>query len=113
LTLEAGEADASSRGSGGWRETIQALKDASIEFEMVSDNGDAAFIAIKDAYFNGTSVDVIALDGPEATAGNEGLRIIAAVSSFSRSEPLEDAVTISVTLKPTPNSDATPAWYTS
>tara|TARA_R110000824_G_scaffold741_4_gene4602 strand:+ start:5868 stop:6311 length:444 start_codon:yes stop_codon:yes gene_type:complete len=113
LSLEAGEADASTRGSDGWRETIQALKDGSIEFELAADSSDAAFTAIKTAFFDGTSIDVVALDGPQATAGSQGLRMIAAVSAFSRSEPLEDTVTVSVTLKPTPNDDTTPVWYTS
>lgn len=113
LSLEAGEADASTRGSDGWRETIQALKDGSIEFELAADSTDAAFTAIKSAFFDGTSIDVLALDGPQSTTGSQGLRMIAAVSAFSRSEPLEDTVTVSVTLKPTPNDDTTPVWYTS
>ena len=35
LNLEAGEADVTTRGNAGWRATIAALKDGSIEFEMV------------------------------------------------------------------------------
>lgn len=112
LSLEAGEADASTRGSGGWRETIQSLKDAGIEFEMADDNTDAAFIAIRTAFFNGTSIDALALDGDSGTSGSQGLRIIAAVSAFSRNEPLEEVVTESITLKPTPNSDSVPVWFT-
>jgi len=112
LSLEAGEADASTRGSGGWRETIQSLKDGSVEFELAADSADTAFTAIKDAYFDGTNIEVLVLDGPSATAGSQGLRATMAVSSFSRSEPLEDTVTVSVTLKPTPNDDASPTWFT-
>jgi len=112
LSLEAAEADASTRGSGGWRETIQSLKDAGLEFEMANDSADAAFTAIKDAFINGTSVDVLVLDGPVATTGSQGLRMISAVSAFSRSEPLEEVVTVSSTLKPTPNADSVPVWFT-
>ena len=112
LSLEAGEADASTRGSGGWRETIQSLKDAGIEFEMAADSSSTVFDAIKDAFFDGTSLDVVALDGGSGVSGSEGLRMIAAVSSFSRNEPLEETVTISVNLKPTPNDDTVPVWFT-
>jgi hypothetical protein len=51
LNLEASEADVTTRGNAGWRATLAALKDASIEFEMVWDTADAAFTAIKDAFF--------------------------------------------------------------
>jgi hypothetical protein len=112
INLEAAEADASSRSSAGWREYIQSLKDASVEFEMMNDSADTAFTAVKNAFINGTAIEVLVLDGPDATTGSQGLRMTAAVSGFSRSEPLEEAVTISVTLKPTPNTDAVPAWYT-
>ena len=36
LNLEAGEADVTTRGNAGWRATIAALKDGSIEFERHS-----------------------------------------------------------------------------
>ena len=112
VSLEAAEADASSRSSGGWRETIQSLKDASIEFEMVNDSADSGFTAVKNAFIDGTNLEVLALDGPVATTGSQGLRMTSAVSAFSRSEPLEETVTVSTTLKPTPNTDSVPVWFT-
>lgn len=112
MSLEAAEADASTRSSGGWRETIQSLKDAGLEIEVANDSADTAFTAIKDAFINGTNLEVLILDGPVATVGSQGLRMTCAVSAFSRSEPLEELVTVSATLKPTPNDDAVPAWYT-
>ena len=51
LNLEASESDVTTRGNAGWRATIAALKDGSIEFEMVWDTADADFVAIKDAFF--------------------------------------------------------------
>ena len=57
LNLETGEADVSTRGNNGWRATVGTLKDASIEFDMIWDTGDSDFTAIKDAFFNGTTVD--------------------------------------------------------
>jgi hypothetical protein len=111
LNLESGEADASRRGTGGWRETLMTLKDGSIEFELVYDNTDAEFVALKDAFLASTPVDMLALDGDVTVSGNQGLRIIAQVTSFSRNEPLEEALTVSVTIKPTPNPDSPPTWF--
>ncbi|MFO0490811.1 MAG: phage tail tube protein, partial [bacterium] len=52
LNLEAGEADVTTRANSGWRATVATLKEASVEFEMVWDTGDAGFTAIKNAFFN-------------------------------------------------------------
>ena len=53
LNLETGEADVTTRGNNGWRQTIATLKDGSVEFEMVYNTSDAAFTAIKDAWLAG------------------------------------------------------------
>jgi TP901-1 family phage major tail protein len=101
LNLEAGEADVSTRGTGGWRATVATLKDASIEFEMVWDSADADFAAIRDAFLNRTAIDMAVMDGDITATGSQGLRAECAVTNFSRNEPLEEAVTVSVTIKPT------------
>ena len=105
LNLEAGEADAGRRGSGGWRETLMALKDGSVEFELVYDNADAEFTALKDAFFNGTTVELAVMDGDIATTGTQGLRATMSVVNFSRNEPLEEALTVSVTVTPAPSAN--------
>ena len=109
LNLEAGEADATTRGNNGWRATLATLKDGSIEFEMIWDTADAEFTAIKDAFFNKTPVELAVLDGDVATTGSQGLRAAMAITNFSRNEPLEEAISVSVTAKPT-YSDNPPAW---
>lgn len=114
LTLQTSkdEADASTRGGGGWKEYLQGLKDITIEFEMLYDPSDTAFAAMQSAYLNNTTVEVWALDGDSSTNGNQGPRFTAMVSGFETSQPLSDAVVTSVTLRPTPNADANPAWET-
>jgi len=102
LNLEAGEADVTTRANDGWRATIATLKDASVEFGMVS--------AIQDAYFDGTSIEFAVMDGRIETEGSEGLRATMAVTGFSRDEPLEEAITVTVTIKPT-YADNPPEWY--
>ncbi|MEL6741063.1 MAG: phage tail tube protein [Planctomycetota bacterium] len=52
LSLEAGEADVTTRANSGWRAVVATLKEASVEFEMVWDTADAGFGAVKDAYLN-------------------------------------------------------------
>lgn len=108
LNLEAAEVDATRRGSGGWREILSGLKDASIEFELVYDPEDAHFQAIKDAYFQNDTLEIAALDAPVAENG-EGLRAVMSVINFSRNEPLEEVLTVNVTLKPAPN-ETPPSW---
>lgn len=43
LTLEAGEADVTTRANQGWRATAPTLRECSVEFEMVWDPADAGF----------------------------------------------------------------------
>ena len=111
LNLEAGEADVSTRGNGGWRANIATLKDASLEFEMVWDTADDDFTAIRTAFLTNGSIEFAVLDGGSAVAGSQGLRALMAITNFSRSEPLEEAITVSVTAKPTYSTDP-PEWMT-
>jgi hypothetical protein len=111
LNLEKGEADVTTRATNGWRATVGTLKDGSVEFEMVWDTQDAGFTAIKDAFFNGTPIDMAVMDGDITASGSQGLRAEFSVISFTRNEPLEEAITVSVTLKPTYSANA-PTWMT-
>ena len=105
LNLETGEADVTTRANQGWRATVATLKDGSVEFEMVWDTEDAGFAAIKNAYFNNTAIALAILDGENGS----GLDADFSITNFSRSEPLEEAITVSVTAKPTYSTRA-PAW---
>ena len=97
LNLEAGEADVTTRANAGWRATVATLKEASVEFEMVWDTGDAGFTAIKNAFFNNSAIGMQILDG----ASGQGLQADFSITNFSRSEALEEAITVSVTAKVT------------
>ena len=108
LQQENGEADITTRANNGWRATAATLKEATIEFEMVWKPSDAAFTAILNAWLNATEIALVALDGAEDAAGSQGLASNFSVTSFTRNEPLEEAVTVSVTLKPSSIID----WYT-
>ena len=105
LSLEAGEADVTTRGNDGWRAIVATLKEASVEFEMVWDTGDAGFDAIKDAYLGNDIIGFQILDGDSG----EGLQADFMITSFSRSEALEEAIMVSVTAKVT-YSTTPPSW---
>ena len=105
LSLEAGEADVTTRGNDGWRAIVATLKEASVEFEMVWDTGDAGFGAIKDAYLGNDIIGLQILDGDSG----EGLQADFMITSFSRSEALEEAIMVSVTAKVT-YSTTPPSW---
>ncbi len=107
LNLETGEADVTTRGNQGWRATVATLKNGSVEFEMIWDTSDAGFTAIREAYFNNTAIALAILDG----ANGEGLDADFSITNFTRNEPLEEAMTVSVTAKPTYSTRA-PAWVT-
>ena len=105
LSLEKGEADVTTRGNEGWRATVGTLKEGSVEFEMLWDTADAGFNAIQQAYFNDTPLAFAILDGENG----HGLDADFAVMNFSRTEALEEAMAVSVTIKPTYSTRA-PAW---
>jgi len=105
LNVEKGEADATTRANSGWKATVAALKDGSIEWEMVWDTDDAGFTAIKNSFFDDTIIGLQILD----TDGGEGLQADFMVTNFSRSEPLEGVMTVSVTVKIT-YSATPPSW---
>ncbi len=105
LNLETGEADVTTRANAGWRATVGTLKEASVEFEMVWDTADAGFTAIKNAFFNNEPIGLQILDGE----GGQGLQADFSITNFSRSEPLEEGISVSVTAKVT-YSDTPPQW---
>jgi hypothetical protein len=111
LNLTKGEADVTTRANSGWKATAGTLKEGSIEFEMMWDTADAGFTAIQQAYFNNTSIGIAAMDGDIATNGSQGLWADCMITDFSRDEPLEEAISVKVTAKPTYSANP-PIWKT-
>lgn len=108
LSLESGEADITTRAAAGWKMSVATLKEASLEFGMVYDTGDADFTAFQTAFIENTPLALFVTDG----AGS-GLDADWTITAFSIEQPLEEAMTVSVTAKPTNiggNSGRAPAW---
>jgi predicted secreted protein len=100
-TVNKGEADVSTRGGGGWKATVGTLKDASIEFEVVYDDADEAVQALLEAFIDDTVLGLAVAKGDITQNGTEVFMADCAVLKFDEKEPLENAITISVTAKPT------------
>ena len=99
LNLEAGEADVTTRGNSGWRATAPTLRECTVEFEMLWKPGDAVFEAIKTAFLTSGSVALAVLDQKQTVDGAQGPLGDFSIINFSRSEPLEEGVMVSITAK--------------
>ncbi len=95
LTLDAAEADVTTRANSGFRATVSGLKECTIEWSMMYKPGDAGFKAIRKAWYDGDPVHLAALTSEHG----EGPVGDFSVTGFSRSEPLEEAITYDVTCK--------------
>lgn len=112
MTLESAETDVTTRCGSGFNEYVAGLTDVTISFSMIYDPSDTAWEALRGHFFAKTAVEMLVLDGLVATAGSEGLRATCIVRSFTRNETLGEAIMTDVVLRPTPNANAAPAWYT-
>lgn len=112
LNLDKDETDVTTRASGGFKEFVDGMIDASVEWSMLWDTSDANFTAIRTAFFAKTAVEFLILDGDEGTAGSQGLRVTCMVKGFTRNETLGEALMVDVNIRPTKNANAAPAWYT-
>ncbi len=101
LNLSTGEADVSTRANAGWRSTMATLKEASIDFTTLYDNSDTAFNALQTAFMGNTSVEV-------EVSGTGTFTATCMVTAFNISQPLEDACSVAVTLKP--SGDTAPTF---
>ena len=99
VSLETGEADVTTRGNSGWRATASTLKDCTVEFTMQWKPGDTAFEAIKNAFLDSTTVRLAPLTGARGAENSEGPFGNYSITNFSRNEPLEESITVSVTAK--------------
>lgn len=99
--FSAGEADITTRGSGGWRETLATLREGTVTFQMVWTPGDEAFDAIQEAFLDNATLAFAVLDSdPTDTPDiSEGIVGYFSVTNFSLTQNLEEAQMVDVTLK--------------
>ena len=95
VTLDAAEADVTTRANSGFRAVVSGLKECSIEWEMQYMPSDPGFKAIRQAWYSGDPIHLAAL----TSENGEGPVGDFSITGFSRSEPLEEAIKYSVTAK--------------
>ena len=106
LNLESGEADVTTRATKGWKASAATLKEASLEFTILYDTEDAEFTAFQAAYFGNTPLALFVSDGQDTA---HGLDADFSITAFSVEQPLEEAISVSITAKPTASTRA-PEW---
>jgi len=99
LQMEAGEADITTRGNGGWRATAPTIRECTVEFQMVWKPGDAVFDAIKTAFLSAGTVALAVLDQLATVSGAQGPLGDFSILNFTRNEALEEAIVADVTAK--------------
>jgi len=112
LNMTKDTADVTTRANNGFKAYIATLKDASVSFASIFDDGDAQQQILSDAFFDNTQVWVRVMDKEVGLAGTtaQGLRAFCEVTSFTRNEQLTEALTIDVEVKPSFNLTNPPIW---
>ena len=95
ITLDASEADVTTRDNDGFRATIAGLKECTVEFSMLYLPNDAGFRAVRTAWLGADQIKLAAL----TSATGEGPVGDFSITGFSRSEALEEAIKYDVTAK--------------
>ena len=90
----------------GWKAYVATLKEASLEFSILYDPDDADFTAFQSAYFSNTPMALFISDGQDTA---HGLDADFSITAFSMEQPLEEAISVSVTANPTASTRA-PQW---
>ncbi len=100
LNLEADELDVTTRSSGGQRAYLQGHRDFSPEITTRFKAGDAGQEALRDAYLDGSTVEIAILSGGKAVSGSEGPRCTMIVTNMTRNEALDGTLELVFSLKP-------------
>ena len=106
LSLEAGSADITTRAANGWRVKKATLKEGSLEFGMNYNTEDVLCSTVLTNFLSGTPLAFFVTDG----AGT-GLDADFTLTNCSIEQPLEEAISVSVTAEPT-DAGRAPAWVT-
>lgn len=96
LNLEMDEGDTTTRGSGGLKQSDPTLLAASIEFDMLVDNEDADYLAIRTAFLNRAAIAAKVVNKENGA----GLDADFKVFKFNETQNLGEAQKVSVSMKP-------------
>ena len=119
VSMSAATADATTRCSDGWRATVQSLRDANPSITSLWKPTDLGLETLTQIFMNGSAIAMAFFDNyalpTDVPVGDwtTGLYSLFSITDFSRSEPLEEVVTVDFELQnaPTyPSSPDLPEW---
>lgn len=96
LTVETSEIETTNFDSNGWVENIPGLKSWSVDAEAEFDPADTSHSDLFDALVNGETLTINLY--PKDAASQKGFSGSAIVTSFEVGVPVDDVVTVSLTL---------------
>lgn len=111
LSLACDGSDLTPHASGGWKASTHTLRDATLTFTLLWDIADAGLLALRDAYLNDSTINLMFLDGADDDPlhAPEGLMAACIITKFARDERSTDAIAVSITAKPT-LAEFDPSW---
>lgn len=104
LTKDA--ADATNRGSDGWKQEVAVLKNCQVNVTGIWDPENEKLQEIRDRWLDDELVGVRAFDASDG----QGVEADMAVHEFTISQPIAGIQTVSIVLKPMP-SETPPTWF--
>ena len=102
------EIDMTARANRGMKAYKPGHIDLSYSFDIKFNPSDAGYAKLATAYRTRAEVCMAFLDGVSSGSGNQGWAGNFVVTNFARNEPLDDKVTVSVTVRPSTYV----AWWT-
>jgi len=93
LSLTASEVDITTRADDGWRARRAGLREWGAEFELLAVSGDIVWDSLENAFTEGSNLTATIADYLGHSVSGTVY-----VTSFTRNEPLDGAVTANVTL---------------
>ena len=99
LDQSASEVDATTKAGAGMKATVTALKDLTIEGELLYKMDNANYGILRDAFLSSNFVAAALLTGPKAHAASEGPLGRWSVTKLSQPQPLDGVQLVQFTLK--------------
>ena len=103
-------AEGSRRAGGGLRQWAACLTDLPISFKMIYNPGNTGFSTVWAAAFARTEIDMIFLDGLQASGSHTGPRMSATFAKAPRKEELNGIVNVEFQVKA--GMGFVPLWFT-
>jgi len=99
ITIDRDEMESDDRGTD-FTGFMYGNKKAGVELNLSYLNDDPAYALLRDAFLNGTLIELAIMDGDITTSENEGLHAEFEVASFGRPEPKDGEMMTKITVKP-------------